>query len=827
MVLSLRPLVVPVLVALTSSVQAAPALSLLDQAGGLPEDFRTHFFDAPLVIRLERDGRYLGDATMLLSADNTVQLVAFADTHDSSESDEERARWARALEQPRTLGPCTERCGDGLVALHYSLENSVLSLVTRAAERQPDASRYHALPDNDSHGLILRNTLIGYAGSGQSGAGSYALDAVGSLGSWSLTGNYQAYRGADAGDRLHQTVQSFHAQREYRTRFLRAGYFLPDFQGVLREPGTPDRPAATTLGVMLGSSDLLAIDEGQASLLPLYVTANRQGTVEIYRDGALIHTQPVQPGLQLVDTRRLPGGIYDVEVRVIEDGQLASRQTERISKPAQWRNLARRWRYSAYLGQQRELIGSGERDPRDGDLAAGAILNYLAHPRAVLGVSAQQIGRDRSFGSSVNWQVQDRTSVYTNLYHSTTYGTGLDLQAITSHRHGSVMLNHGRRWQVPDRQLGTRSGWVESTAVSLNQRFGAGTSFTGRIGYARGATDGIGVDLSLHRSQQLFGNSATWRASVFDRPMGYSHTGQARRNRGVEVSLNLALGSDRRRYQASAGSRTDARGSRDMYGTLGVQQQLETGPLRTVSATATGDRHGLGLSGDAQYEGRLAAGNLFAQTSSLDGALSGGLNLRSTVALGGGKVAAAGHTNADTGMILDIDTDLAGIALQAIDSNGGSTRLSPGRNFIPISPYRMGHVQVDFIGKQPPAAAIHPARVSYHALQGGVQHRQVSVNRTVTVIGRVQDDKGRPLRGAQVHNHVGRSVAEADGFFTLEMSASKPEVEVRHADVENCRFTLDPARYPREGDVLMAGPLNCPAPIARIGQLIQHKSATP
>lgn len=817
MALSLRPLFLPVLMASAASVQAAPALSLMEQAEGLPEDFRTHFFDAPLVIRVERDGQYLGDATMVVSPRNTIQLIGFADTQDSTLSNDERTRWASALAEPRGLGTCAERCNDGLLALHYSLENSVLSLITSNAERHAPSARYHALPDGGSHGLILRNSLIAYAGDGQAGASSYALDAVGSVGSWSLTGNYQAYRGGDRQAHLQHTVQSLYAQHEYHDHFLRGGYFTPDFQGVTRQPNTPDRPAHTTFGVMAGSSDILTLQDGQASLVPLYVTANRQGTAEIYRNGVLIHTQAVEPGLQLVDTRRLPGGIYDVEVRVIEDGQVASRQAERINKPTQWHNLDKRWRYSAFIGQQRELLGRDQPDTRDGNLAAGAIVNYLAHPRAVVGVSAQQIGSDRALGSSLNWQVRERSSVYANAYTSTLHGTGLDLQAITSYRTGSIMLNHGRRWQTLDRHLGTRGGWVNSTAISMNQRFGEGTTFTGRISHARGATDGIGIDLSLHRSQPLFGNNATWRAAVFDRPLGYTAGGEARRNRGVEISVNLAMGNDTRRYQASAGSRNDARGSREFYGTVGVQQKLDAGPLRSITASATGDRHGLGLNADAQLENQVLAGNAFIQTSSLDGSVSGGLNLRSTVALGGGVIAAVGHTDADTGLIVDVASDVGALPLHAIDSHGGTTPLKPGRNFIPITPYQAGSVQFDLAGRNAPAAAIHPSSVSYHAIKGGVQRSAVAVSRTVTVIGRIQDANGQPLRGAHVHNHVGRSVAEADGFFTLEMSAGKPELEVRHKDVRDCRFLLDPARYPREGDVLLAGALACPLSPAQLG----------
>ncbi len=80
------------------------------------------------------------------------------------------------------------------------------------------------------------------------------------------------------------------AQREFRDNFLRVGYFLPNFQGVTRQPRAPGSLSHTTVGMMAGSSDSLAIDSRAPSLYPVYVTANREGTVEVFRDGSLIQT---------------------------------------------------------------------------------------------------------------------------------------------------------------------------------------------------------------------------------------------------------------------------------------------------------------------------------------------------------------------------------------------------------------------------------------------------------------------------------------------------------------------------------------------------------
>ena len=85
---------------------------------------------------------------------------------------------------------------------------------------------------------------------------------------------------------------------------------------------------------MYGSSDSLAINNAKPSVYPIYVTANRQAAVEIYRNGLLINTQAVAAGLQTLDTRPLPGGIYEVEVRLVEDGLTTSTTQSWCTSPA-------------------------------------------------------------------------------------------------------------------------------------------------------------------------------------------------------------------------------------------------------------------------------------------------------------------------------------------------------------------------------------------------------------------------------------------------------------------------------------------------------------
>ncbi|VWC74078.1 CS1-pili formation C-terminal domain-containing protein [Burkholderia contaminans] len=119
----------------------------------------------------------------------------------------------------------------------------------------------------------------------------------------------------------------------------------------------------------------------------------------------------------------------------------------------------------------------------------------------------------------------------------------------------------------------------------------------------------------------------------------------------------------------------------------------------------------------------------------------------------------------DTGMIVEVESDLDDVAIRAHDSHGRSAMLKRGRNFVPVTAYRSGTLQSDFDHADEPAAVVQPVTAEYHMNRGGVGYQKVCVMKTVTVLGRVVNEQGEPLRGACVLNHAGRAVTEADGFF--------------------------------------------------------------
>ncbi|ACA93822.1 conserved hypothetical protein [Burkholderia orbicola MC0-3] len=790
---------------------AGSGADLFEQAEQLPADFLEQLFDSPLVVRIDFDGHSAGEGTITLSRDGKVQLVALSDERRNDIEQGDRELIEKFLREPRALGACETNC-DGVLALHYNLQDSVLSIVTRRVEQDGEQKKYHPLPASGSTGLIAYNYLNLTGGQGREIGGRYSFDAIGSVGNWSITTGLQATqnRGMRRASEIEYSVPRLYAQREFEGKFARAGFFTPDLATGIRPPRMPGGGAATTLGVMFGTSEAREVEGARPSLYPVYVTANRQGMVEIYRNGALIHSQAVQPGLQVVDTRPLPSGIYEVEVRLVEDGQVTSTQHELVYKPAAWSDPTQRWKYAFFAGQERNLIG----EDRSHAFTAGGAINYLAHPRVVLGASAQHVADANVFGASLDWQFTDRARTYWNVYHSSKHGVGGDVQILMPYRDGSVSLSHSQRWQRSDRRhrngrSSVRSGKVQDSAITWSHRFTPQTSIMSRASYASGATTGLGVDLSVSHRHSLFGNDLTWRVSGFDRPTG---TLARTRNRGVDLGLSIALGKEKRSYNVNLGTRSGSDGQRDHYASLGVRQELDAGFFKSVGANGTVDRYGLSMGATTQFEHSVARGDAFLQRSSKEGGIAGGMNLSSTVGTNGKSAAVSGKGNAFNGesaVIVDLASDFEDVKVHAQDTSGGSIELRPGRNLVPVSAYRAGRLQYFFDRSQAPAATLQPAATHYHLNKGGVGYEKVHVMKTMTVIGRLVDHSGKPVRAAHLSSPAGRSVTEADGFFALEVSHAKPVVKVEKGGKPLCTLHLKPQDHQMEGDSLIVGELEC------------------
>lgn len=212
--------------------------SLMSQTALMPEDFKAHFFNSPLSAKVTLNGKKLGDAMIVLTEDNQARIVQFTDVSDSEYTEEDRQRWLQAFSTLVPLGECTRDCPDGLMAVEYSLSDASLALLTPAAMTSKDL--WYSLPEGGDSGIILNNQFNASGSEDQSTLSwNGGLDAA--IGNWSLSSQFQQDQSRAQGQNTlsRHAITSLYAQREYEQNFLRAGLFMPDSQGLLRQPYLP------------------------------------------------------------------------------------------------------------------------------------------------------------------------------------------------------------------------------------------------------------------------------------------------------------------------------------------------------------------------------------------------------------------------------------------------------------------------------------------------------------------------------------------------------------------------------------------------------------
>ncbi|QSR46801.1 CS1-pili formation C-terminal domain-containing protein [Aeromonas veronii] len=782
---------------LSVSLAAADPALLLQQARQLPEGFEEHFFGVPLMVRVTVDDRLLGDGEVLLGRDNSVQLLSLVDVQESEFDEGARERWLSKLGTELPLGECSRACPEGIVGLQYSLEESQLSVLTGEVEQEARDQRFMALPQ-ESKGLLVQNQLNLVQGSQRNG--HYNLQLEGSWGQWSpfMEGDATWQEGGPTDLGMAQ----IYGEHLHEANFYRLGFFFPSAQGLVRQPNYYSGATPTVLGVMWGSSDLLRRERGVPSLAPIQVSPARPGMVEIYRDGNLIQSQPVVSGLQALDTRSLPGGIYEVELRLLEDGQESRRWREMIYKPSNWQTPEEPWRFNLFAGRQtRWLVRQGDSDLEGA--SGGAAVNHLLLPSLVVGAGSQYVDRRAQHSLSLDWEATSQLHGFASLNQSVGMGWGYDLQGIYWHGNSSLVASHSRNLR--------KQGEASSvSSLSLQQSLEKWGSIGVYLSHQSGR--GNGADVGWHYSDRLWGRWVTWGVTLFDRP-GSESTAQ-QRDRGSTLSLTVNLGGDDRQLSLGLGSNTSRSGGAQRSAYLNYQQEVDWGPLRQVSVGSTHDSYGTGLSGYGRFAAPWLGGDLFAQHSSYNEQVTGGINLESVVALGReGELALGsrdmGGMGNEAAMILDIDADDEAVRIRVSDDQGSVQTLGPGRHLVSVPALQSGTLQLEMADHEGAPLTIKPSVLPYHLNRGGVGYGQVNAMSTVTVIGCLLDGQGVPLKGAMVANHAGRTVSEADGFFVLEMSERNPSLRVEYQGAQQCDLALDMVRAERQQAVLLLGPLVC------------------
>lgn len=808
--------------------QAGQDGPLSRQAAALPAEFRRHIFNTPLLARVDADGEPVGEALLMLSEDERVRIVQFVDSAGGDRA--AQARWAAALAAPAPLGVCRTGCPPGVTLLSYSLNETTLRIQT--AQADAFASRWIPFPQAQAAGAVLSNHLNLNRDSQSGWYGNYTLDALGSAGRWSWQGEGIASRSSQPQDTQFEATQLF-VRRELPGHYLQGGYFSPDTTGSTGVSMAWGGVSRLT-GVMAGSSDARLTQAGRESQVPLYVTAGQPGAAEIYRDGVLLYTQALTQGVQTLNTAVLPDGIYPVTIRVLEGGRVVNEYRDTVYKSRRWRDTAIRWLWRAYAGQETQaLMSARAATGRAGTASGGLDLSVLLHPSLVLGLSGrwrQQAGG----GVGLEWTPDDRTTLSGSSAFFAGEGRSWRVMGRRQIGQGSLTLMHEQFTRLSlnlSRQEGLSQAYENAVRAQSRTQLSAGL-YAGRYGslsatLTRERHRGTGGDIAWSVRRHIAGVETSWRLSAFDRPYNNGTSG-SQRDQGVALTVSFPLGGRPRRYDVTLSTQRDTRGRQDPHLTVAAAQDINRGVVSSASASLDMSRRGPGGGGGVNFAGPVLNGSAFGQYQP-QGGFYASLNLSNTLATGGGALALSGEEfYADGGMIIDVNSDVPDARLYARDSQGGQVTLHPGKNFVPLSAWQRGNVEVGPLDDNPdqdaPALRVRPSHLDYQLIKGGVTARQVAVMKTVTVVGQLTDAAGLPVGGVRLVNHAGHSMSEDNGVFTLELSEATPTIALTYPDGRQC--TVSVTTRARQGLVNL-GTLRCPDASQRVAQTPAPSAPTP
>lgn len=734
----------------------------------MPEEFRKYFFDSPIPVRVFLNDEYAFDGTFVLNEMGEVRLKSVLSSADGFAAPVDQAsKWESLLQKGITLGECSKKCPEGLVATDYVIERSELKIYTRQYEHDRNTSNYINLPTNLPVGLIVNND---FTASGYSGFEDWRLNSswLSSFLGWTQKVMLQsAYSNTLEGYRKTELNEAW-TQKEFEGTYFRAGVFSPDSEsGNVQMPGySSDRIA----GAMLGTSDTLLISGDNVSLYPVYVTGRNQSVADVFINDRLVYTQQLQAGIQALDTRRLPSGIYDITIRISENGSVSDVQTAQVYKPTRWGNADKRWRGSLWAGQahQAELY-TGEPNSN----TYGFKADFLLHPRSTVGISFAKNAREQIWSVKNETQLTDKMTIYTryNLWQDGRRDS--DMRLFRSLGTGSVSA--GWRHGVVARNSGLRnSGYRRTSDIysgSLTWQFANQYNLTASGQYAsNGYRDGLSTSLALRKTLKAWDRSNELRLSVFQRPAWAT----GRKDTGLEIGISIPVFSKSRMHSASAelGSKNN-----EGYANLSYNwHPEESSKFSHLSASTSLNRSSNTVGINGGIKSSYASGDFYTQKASGGSGVYSGVNLSNTIALGGGEIAFAGDLrDASAAVIVDVDSSLSEPGL-TVASSAGDVSLKNGRNLVSAELWERRNMQFD--GNNTQNMHVYPPGYSYQMNEGSVGYVSVKAVRKKTIIALIKDENDRPILNRETKSDIAQAHVNSDGVVTIDVSVDAKNIIV-------------------------------------------------
>jgi hypothetical protein len=663
----------------------------------------------------------------------------------------------------------------------------------------PDLRRF--LPPSDSGFSVLQNLFASVSGADSASPDAYTVSALTSL-SWAES-HLLVETSWDSENDL--TMDQAYARREFEGRVAQGGLYRTRGQslGFVRE--------RDLLGARLGSSLDTRADRAFSGGTPLEVFLPTRSRVELLQDGRLIDSSTYDAGNQVLDTRDLPDGAYEVEIRI--RGADGSVRTERrlfvktTRLPPKDQPL---WNLEA--GRVLDRTASGV-VPQDADawFARASTTRRIEDDLGVdLGMAA---GAGDVIGQAGVFRVGALGEIQASAFAGTDDLWGAALLGRVQWRALRLNLDY-RRIEGTERDAGSLVGAAsEQIGATLSTPLAGGTLTMGARRDSRaGTTDRSSWTLSWDR-YLLRGRRSALRLQ-FDvsqedddwfalARLEWDLRGEG----GVRALVQPGVRHDRRDGRGKTGRQTDAR--------LAWERESDRGDYLSLGVDGTDGAREQRVGTDALYEGRL--GRLQADVDhSFDADRTSWTgNFNTTVLSDGDRLSVGGRDQARSAALVEIRGDVPDARFEVL-VDGYAEGVAPAGSVTPIhlTPWRTYTVRLRPVGSALLAWENREEQITLYP--GNVVRLGWDVAEIVVLLGRVVDAAGEPVEQATVEGAYGFAVTERGGFLQAEVvrpAGDEPlELELRRRDASPCTVRVPAADAGAQSamrGILRVGTLRC------------------
>lgn len=613
-------------------------------------------------------------------------------------------------------------------------------------------------------------------------------------------------------------------ERDFKGRNLEVGYV--DGWGMQSFAQVSTLEDQVFYGASYGNYSNALADSSAVSLIPINIYLPSAGEARVFRSGRLVDIQRFSMGSHQLDTTRLPGGTYNVTVKIIVGNDEVSSRQYRVSKPKSTENHngdgGLNWQvwggvatydddYSDYYTDHHELDKndqkhhdshySKERENDDVDAMAGVSLAGNIGDLQWL-TSLYQKGPTSVNETSLSYSPFEQLSLAVSTAIATDHTSSFAPSISYAFPVVTLWGNYENTREGKELDIDENKFWTVGADANLEEL----VDHAGSLSYS------YEKDLPYRNSEKttrytqvdytnnMYTNS--WGSIQLHAGLNIRDDGEdTSRDKYVSLNFSLPLGNN-----VSVGVSADENGSSL---DLGYDKELDgfvngVGASTSIALNSNQDNQST-YNGYANYEGKYAQGTVSVQGTGSD---SVSASLTNQGSVGWGNKFAASGTQGTSGVVITLPEDVTNKDLNAV-INDMPYPLHSGNNLISLPAYKKYNVQVVNSENAENSYQVNTGKKNFTLYPGNVVDMSANVKKTVTVFGRLVDEHGQVIARTKLHNHIGSTVTDDEGYFAIDINKHYPEFTVQQENKQDTRLDMSKTMSASKDGAMWIGDVSC------------------